>query len=693
MEIRDFARTILFDPSLAAKLGATPSMAPRDVDGPTAFLDKVPGAAIDTPAAPGRSHGLELRPRGAKDRVAFPSSMQALADPLSRGLVLHFFANHELLAMELMALALLKFPDAPAGFRQGLARTIIEEQKHLRLYMQRMAELGVEFGTTSVNRFFWDCIAGMTSPLEYVTKMSLTLEQANLDFSRHFRDLFAKLGDTTTADLLDVVYREEIGHVKHGVVWFNRWRPGEGDDWDEYQTLLQDPLSPVRAKGLGYDREARRTAGLSERFIQELAVYKYSKGRPPVVYWFNPACEAEIASQQASFNPPQALQQITADLASLMQFITKGDDVVWLPRRPTSEFLAELQAAGLPIPQFIEAEPELKGRPVSTIEPWGQSPAAVRRQAGMTLESLQPKVFVKDWHVFSKTFSAELLAELEPSRIVGRVCRDVDAVQRYIAEHFATSQDVLVIKAPFGSSGRGMLRIKPPGLEQKQLHWVENTIAAQAAVVVEPWLERIVDLSLQINVANGKRPILGVTRFLTDQRGQYIGHKLGRKFGDLSPMLRRMLHEDGALARLESVGRFVIDKLEEAGYVGPAGIDALIYLDADTPKLKPIVEINPRYTMGRIALELDRFVHHSVQAEWLHLPLKQVQALGYADFPAFVEAGRRQHPPRRQGGDSGPLVDGFLATNDPKTAAMMQTVLLLGSATDFVRQHRSLSPE
>ena len=61
----------------------------------------------------------------------------ALSTASGRGRLLHFFANHELLAMELMALTLLKFPFAEKNFRLGLARTIVEEQKHLRMYVSR----------------------------------------------------------------------------------------------------------------------------------------------------------------------------------------------------------------------------------------------------------------------------------------------------------------------------------------------------------------------------------------------------------------------------------------------------------------------------------------------------------------------------------------------------------------------------
>ena len=83
--------------------------------------------------------------------------------------MLHFFANHELMAAELMALALLKFPDTPARFRRGVARTLRDEQEHLRLYMERMSASGVAFGRIPVSDFFWRAISPMPTPLDFVT--------------------------------------------------------------------------------------------------------------------------------------------------------------------------------------------------------------------------------------------------------------------------------------------------------------------------------------------------------------------------------------------------------------------------------------------------------------------------------------------------------------------------------------------
>lgn len=108
---------------------------------------------FDAPLFPGRPENLSFVRPQKSGRSSFPGTAN-LADDRARGLVLHFFANHELLALELMALALLKWPEAPDGFRSGLVQTMIEEQNHMRLYLERMRDLKVQFGEAPLNAFF-----------------------------------------------------------------------------------------------------------------------------------------------------------------------------------------------------------------------------------------------------------------------------------------------------------------------------------------------------------------------------------------------------------------------------------------------------------------------------------------------------------------------------------------------------------
>ena len=128
MELTEFAHNVLFAADLATKLRR-----------PDTLCDEVPGAAVAAPRVPGRPETLSLDRWQSEARAGF-SNPTTLHEDEDRALAIHFFANHELLAVELMALCLLKFPDAPKEFRHGVAQTLIEEQVHTELYIERILE-------------------------------------------------------------------------------------------------------------------------------------------------------------------------------------------------------------------------------------------------------------------------------------------------------------------------------------------------------------------------------------------------------------------------------------------------------------------------------------------------------------------------------------------------------------------------
>ena len=146
MEIRQYAERILRSPLIEDKLSD-----------PGVVTDLRRNVGEPLPAYPARADSLALEVPAAR-RTPFPGDGQ-LEEPRTRGEVLHFFANHELLALELMALILLRFPQAPTSFRRGLVETMRDEQRHLSMYLERMSAFGVAFGDVSVNDFFWRTIA------------------------------------------------------------------------------------------------------------------------------------------------------------------------------------------------------------------------------------------------------------------------------------------------------------------------------------------------------------------------------------------------------------------------------------------------------------------------------------------------------------------------------------------------------
>ena len=695
MEIREFAEQVLFGTTLEDKL----------IDGGR-YRRGHPGSAIVAPGEPGRPRSLALGGWKDRERVRF-REVRGFHSEKERGLVLHFFANHELLAIELMALALLKFPAAPEKFRRGLYGILREEQEHLRLYMERMRGIGVEFGEIPVSDFFWRCISLVETPIEFVTRLSLTLEQANLDYAPHYASVYGELGDAETARLMQRIYRDEIGHVKHGLTWFNSWRDPALGEWEAYTRNLAPPLEPGRARGIGFNAEGRRKAGLSEDFIGELQVHSQSRGRPPSVFWFNPACD-RCAGLDGVQTPPKWMAQVAADLETVPALACAAGDVVLVGRRPRREHLSELQAAGLEIPEFalVDGASGLEGHPLAerrlrALRPWGVAPDSEQLLAplkGSVAGPRQGPVWSSALRgLYSKDWSAALLAEFLEGRqenwlcgadVVGQRCGSMWEVLQALDLLGERGWSRAVIKAPFGAAGRGQIRISTaaePGeaedpLEGAKRGRVERLLAEQSAVVVEPLLEGVADLSAQYEVgAGGKAVLLGITRFVTDGRGQYLGSFLHRKVEGLDEQVRRFLYGDGRdsrrLRRLyEELAGQMEPGLAGAGFSGPLGVDALVYRDRAGLRLKPVIEVNPRMTMGRVALQLARRVHAAGTAIWLMLRVSDIEAAGFENAGAFAGEMRRRHPVETT--SEGDLVSrGVLFTTDPQRAKAFVTLL------------------
>lgn len=217
-------------------------------------------------AAPGRPANLAIVP----GRSAKVPPLAGMRDPQQRARILHALANHELQAIELFAWAVLAFPDAPVAFKRGLIAILVEEQRHLGLYRERLAAHGVAFGDLPVTGHFWNKLDHLTGPLEFVCAMGLTFENANLDFAGDYATAARACGDEATAAALDQVHADEIRHVHFGWVWLKRFA-GDVDPWQAYLDHVQFPLGPRRARGARFDREARRRAGFDEAFIDALA--------------------------------------------------------------------------------------------------------------------------------------------------------------------------------------------------------------------------------------------------------------------------------------------------------------------------------------------------------------------------------------------------------------------------------------
>lgn len=259
MELRTFAERVLYSDQLDAKV--------RRIDEP--LTDDRPGDAVrvETPTRP-----ANLQFAARRTAPAMPKS-DALKDPRKRAVAHHVMANHELQALEVMAMVLLAFPEAPSEFRMGMARIMFDEQRHTRMHAQRGQELGLCFGDLPVNGWIWKKAQDYQTTMEYVAGLPLVFEGANLDHTVEFEQYFVAAGDRRSAAIMRAIHKDEIHHVEFGLQWLRQFkRPGESD-WDAWTSALHWPIRPSKARGDLFQREARRKAGLTDEFISKLETF------------------------------------------------------------------------------------------------------------------------------------------------------------------------------------------------------------------------------------------------------------------------------------------------------------------------------------------------------------------------------------------------------------------------------------
>jgi uncharacterized ferritin-like protein (DUF455 family) len=263
--LRAYCQRILEAPDLASKLAA-----PAEP-----LCDESPGPALHVDA-PARAAGLALA-EGA-DALPRPG---ALGDPASRAACLARFAHHELMAVELFAWAILRWPGLSPALRCGWLGILLDEQRHCALYLERLRAHGSRLEEQQLSGYFWRHSRAIADapdgPRAFLAAMGLTLEQANLDFTLLYRDGFRQAGDEASARVCQAVHDDEIGHVRFARTWLLRLTPDARDDAEAYERAVPFPLSAARAKGRHFDVAGRRRAGLSPALVEHVRTARSSQ--------------------------------------------------------------------------------------------------------------------------------------------------------------------------------------------------------------------------------------------------------------------------------------------------------------------------------------------------------------------------------------------------------------------------------
>ncbi len=325
------------------------------------------------------------------------------------------------------------------------------------------------------------------------------------------------------------------------------------------------------------------------------------------IHYFNPGHETAVNNASPYYTPPANIAAMQEELSFLPAWYADREDKVLVDSKDevyysylTEKFSTLVQ----PVSQN-----ELTQYRDANVSLWGVSPQAIRYFEELNKE-LEINLNIPEWseeykYLNSRLAARDCLSELINSipllsqAVIPQFYTNLDDINRAVD----TSIYQLLAKAPYSSSGRGLLWLPKTGLTRTENQILHGILKKQGSVSIERVLDKQMDFAMEF-IAEGKGNIAfaGYSLFYTNAKGGYEANYIGSQ-----KSIIEQLSEKISLDLLDSVKNKLIEILSEKLTIlhnGCIGVDMLIYLEDNEYKLHPCVEINMRYNMGFLTCRL-----------------------------------------------------------------------------------------
>ena len=316
---------------------------------------------------------------------------------------------------------------------------------------------------------------------------------------------------------------------------------------------------------------------------------------------FNPEHDLALAANLSNFTAPHAGRQLRADLGYIPAVWAAADDFVLVENAEDAE-RRYLRLTHRPFGRFIEKE-HIRNYDFTEVDVWGWDLAirAFLVRWGINATVLPSVTQIDAIRQLShRRHAMQLLSCLQLPGTLGS-SEETDRVEAVVAR--LKKGEHLVVKAPWSSSGRGV-RFMKGDMNIYDKGWLQNIIAKQGSVLVEPYYNKVKDFGMEfVSDGSGNVNYVGLSLFQT-LNGAYTGNILAseeEKEEMINGYIPVYLHK----AVQEKICAFM-GTLLKGRYAGAFGIDMMVVRrdDGDGFLLHPCVEINLRRTMGHVAISL-----------------------------------------------------------------------------------------
>ncbi|MFV0444460.1 MAG: hypothetical protein ACK5Q5_12895 [Planctomycetaceae bacterium] len=312
---------------------------------------------------------------------------------------------------------------------------------------------------------------------------------------------------------------------------------------------------------------------------------------------------------------PQPLTRLSHELAWTWLAVAEPEDWLLLPASVDIAVWTELTEQLLWEPPRVCCK--LSAAPREAVPtPWGWTEQVISacQPAGCSLPPHPPVSVVRK--VNSREYSWQLEQELGCGLPGAQSVATVAELRKVLDSELPALEPAArwVVKADLSNSSRERLLGRDASLSSRDIAWLEQRIKL-GPVQWEPWVDIVAEAGLQWDIPMAGEPqLLGITPLVTDPNGHYRGSWF-------------QLHPTRETDWSDAIGptRAAVQRIQSAGYFGPVGIDVCRYRSATGEmRLRPLQDINARWTMGRLSLGWRRLLSTSESGLWRHGPAESV---------------------------------------------------------------------
>lgn len=306
--------------------------------------------------------------------------------------------------------------------------------------------------------------------------------------------------------------------------------------------------------------------------------------KQPRLYYLNALFDLSLGGYDT-----KKLANTAAEMSCLFIPLGTSQDKIILDVTVPDEYFKYLASFGIDSPQVLSDNEQCSG---IIGDPWGWNEKIVERftKAGASCSNPDIEIVKRvNSHYFSYLFNQKT-----GTGVPGMQC--CSSKEELIQALKSWKQFPLVIKPEFGNVGYGFIHKKIPVLSKRELNKVDKLFKAGKHVIIEPWLNRLTDIS--------SRCLISSDGIVTDIRHhQGLTNKVGKFYADLIDPEDEMVERWREI--LDKVVLACAKELFGAGYFGPAGFDSFIWYDEPKKeKLATIIEINARHPVSSMAYAL-----------------------------------------------------------------------------------------